>query len=339
MKGWKIVKPHTVSENEIPETEKIANTTKVKITKALLTLSDVLRYNGDISTEEIVLGSFGIGVVSEADANLFGVNKGDHVYIEPNKPCMGCYNCKNGETDKCSSLLVAGEDYDGFLSDFVSAETDKIYALPDNVTDTEALFIGHISLAEAIFDKLEIDKGDYVAIVGTDNFANIFAQLLIYYQAVPIVLGYDEEGLNSARQSGIYYVLGQEDNWVKEVSAITGGRMTKSVVYVSDSNIPVVKAFSIASYNAGIVITGLSNKNNSVSFSQAIKKQLNIHCISDSVGNTATSINLLANKAINFSHLKTETESYEKVPEVLEKMNKDFEETGKICETIIEQNF
>ena len=76
MKGWKLIKPYTLSELEIPESNETSNLTKVKITKSLVTLSDVLRYNGDIETENIILGSAGIGIVSDTSANLFDLEKG-----------------------------------------------------------------------------------------------------------------------------------------------------------------------------------------------------------------------------------------------------------------------
>ena len=336
MKGWKLVKPNEIVEQEISETINDGSISKVKITKALITLADVLRYNGESECNDVVLGSSGIGVVSETEANLFGLEKGKHVYIEPKRACLECYNCKNGNTSKCSNIQVAGEDFHGFLSDFTAVDPGKLFLLPDSVPDLEALFINHIALAISVVDKLEIQKGDYVAIVGANNFGNILAQLLIYYQAVPIVLTNDEEDFKIAKDSGIYYVLGPNDNWQKEVSLMTSGRMTKSVVYISDCDIPAAKAFALAAFNACVAYTGFSNKNSSVSFAQAVKKQLEILCINSGIGNTAASINLIANKAINLSHLKLDTASYDSVPEVMKKMSETLEKENKIYETVVD---
>ena len=336
MKGWKITKPLTLKECEISEQEKTTAESKVKITKVLLTFSDALRYTGDIAVEDVVLGSYGIGVVSETGANLFGLEKGKHVYIEPNRPCCKCYNCKNGEETKCSALMTAGEDFDGFLSDFVSSDSGKLFTLPESVSDFEALFIGHISLAISVVDKLNVQKGDYVAIVGANNFGIILAQLLIYYQAVPVVMTMDEEDFPIVKNSGIYYVLGPDDNWQKEITAITGGRMADSVVFISDCNIPINRAFNAASFNAKVAFTGVSYKNSSISFAPAIKKQLDIHCINSGFGNTATSINLLANGALNLTYLKLDAATYDQVPETFEKMKDKLDKDGKVYETIVD---
>jgi threonine dehydrogenase-like Zn-dependent dehydrogenase len=336
MKGWKIINPLKIEEQDVVETEATSSFSKVKITKVLLTLADVLRYKGDIDCENVVIGSSAIGIVSDTETNLFGLEKGKHVYIDPNKECMECLECKSGNYNKCSSLLLAGEDFDGFLSDFANVDSGKLFILPDSVKDLDALFIEQISLAIAVVDKLQIQAGDYVAIIGANNFGNILAQLLIYYQAVPIVMTNNDEDYKIAKDSGIYYVLGQDDNWNKEVSAITSGRMTNSVVYISDCNISATKAFGLAAHNAGVAFTGVSYKNSPIPFAGAVKKQLNIRCINNGFGNTAASINLIANKAINLSHLKLDNANYNQVPEVLHNMTETLEKEGKIYETVID---
>ena len=337
MKGWKTVKPYTIEQSELTEPIVSEHLSKVKITKALITLSDVLKYMGKSEmAENIVLGKTGLGIVSETSANLFGLEKGKHVYVDPNRECKECFNCKSGSPTSCSDLAIAGEDFDGFLSDFVLTDAEKLFLLPESVSDLAALFIEHISLAVAVVDKLNIQKGDYVAIIGANNFANILAQLLIYYQAVPIVVTNNDEDYKIAKDSGVYYVLGKDDNWQKEVSIITSGRMTSSAVYVSDCNISFSKAVSLVSYNAKVAFTGSAINNNPISFNQAIRKQLEILCINNGFGNIAASINLIANKAINLSYLKLDTTTFTNVPETLENMSKMYENEGKIYETIVD---
>ena len=175
-----------------------------------------------------------------------------------------------------------------------------------------------------------------MSVVGANSLGIIISQLLIYYQAVPILCTQHEENLNIAKESGIYYVLGSEDNWQKEVVSITGGRMCKQVIYIANSDIPIIKAFSLASYGAKIAYTGVAFKNNAFSFNQAIKKQLNIICLSNGYENTETAINLLANNAVDISHLKLKNYKENEVVEVLSKMNEDLSKNGFANEIIID---
>ena len=55
-----------------------------------------------------------------------------------------------------------------------------------------------IDLSLLDLDKIE-DKGEYVSIIGTNNCSLILAQLLMYYQAVPIVMGVDESEIAAAK--------------------------------------------------------------------------------------------------------------------------------------------
>lgn len=335
MKGWKVVEPHKIVEQEITENSSESALSKVRITKSLLTLADVLHYDGTIDAQDLVLGSSGIGIVSETDNNLLNIEKGTQVYVDSKKNCGECYLCKNGNKSKCLEVLTAGEDYDGFLRDFVSVQTENTHILPENINDKEALFIDHISLAVKIIDRLNVSKGDYVTIVGANNLAVILAQLLIYYQAVPIIVTNDEEDLHIAVESGIYYALGVNDNWVKEIAIITSKRMTDKVVYISDCDIQISKAFSVAAMGGTVVYTGVLNKSNSISFTSAVKKQLNIICINNGYGNTEASINLISNKALNLDNLKINTVSYKDIPSTLKSMNEDFKTKNKIYETIV----
>ena len=281
MKGYIITASEKIEEKEINPKEKSLledenvlseGQAKVKITKSMLTINDFLRFKGELDRNDFAVGSFGVGVVTESKSKLFtNLNeKLCRVYLEPDIPCKKCYNCSNGESEKCSDIQTATEDFDGFCRDFEICDEDRLCLLPDSVSDEDALFIQPISLALAIIDRLGIDKGSYVAIVGGNGFATIMAQLLIYQQAVPIILTDNAEEMQIAKDSGVYYVLGEDDNWVKEVSSLTGGRMTDSVIYIADSEIPVTKAFALASFGADIAFTGNYLKNYNLSFSQAI---------------------------------------------------------------------
>lgn len=334
MQGWHIVGAKQVEDKTIEESFDSTTETKVMVSKALVSLTDALHF---VKGEplNIVPGAYGIGIVSEPGQNLFDLKQGTRVYISPTLPCKKCFSCSNNEPNKCSDLQFAGENFNGFLRNFVTTDSTNLYYLPESVSDNDALFIEHISLSLSIIDKLDIQKGDHIAILGANNFGNILSQLLIYYQAVPILIDVDEENIQTAKNCGIYYTLGESDNWVKEVAAITGGRMAKSVVYISDSDIAPKSAFMLAGYNAHVAFTGLSGKNASVSFTNAIKKQLVVHSINTGYGYISSSINLIANKACNLKKLKFEETVYAEVPNALKIMADRLENNEKIYDTIV----
>ncbi len=336
MKGWHCTKPNEIVENEIIENFDKTVSSKVKITKSLVTLADVLRFTGVNRVEDVVPCSVGIGVISEPGNNLFDLEKGTRVYIDPENYCSTCYNCKHGEMLKCTDVQLSGEDTDGFLRDFACVESHRLFRLPSNVSDFDALFIKDISVALSIINSLNVEKGDHIAIIGATNLGIILAELLIYYQAVPILLDTDEENIEIAKKSGIYYTLSDDDKWIKEVTNITGGRMAKGVVYMTDSDMLARTAFNVASFNAPVIFSGTTNKNNSFSFLNALKKQLVIMFINSGYGNTASSINLIANKAFDFSHLKIETSSYKQADVLFANLAKKLEKEEKLNYVVVD---
>lgn len=335
MKGWKVIEPYRVEEVEKIEPFDNTVSTKVKVTKALITLADVLRFNGSVKSN-MISGAYGIGVVSETGENMFSLQKDTRVFLSPSLDCKECYNCRNNDRIHCSDLQIAGENFDGFLRDFAVMPTPALYFLPDNVSDEDALYVDYVSQAIAIIDKLEVQKGDHVAVIGGDNLSNILSQLLIYYQAVPILIDTNPESLEIAKNTGIYYTLGAEENWIREVASLTGGRMAKHVVYNLNSDISARTAFNLAGFDAPVAITGDVIKNSPVSFAPAMKKQLHIFCVNSGYGNIETSINLIANNAVNFSKLKHCHAKYEDVPQVLADMAERYGKGERICDTVVD---
>ena len=336
MKGWFSVKPNLINESVINEDFDITFQSKVKITKALVTLSDVLRYTGEVRVENVVLGSYGIGVVSEVGSNFFDMKKGSKVYIEPTRNCGECFNCKSNDEFNCTDIQFAGSDYNGFLRDFISEKTSNLYILPESIPDKEALYVGKVALALSIIDRLNVEKGDHIAIIGGTTLGIILSELLIYYQAVPILIDDDKDNIAKAKKSGVYYALSDETKWLKDVTSITGGRMAKGVVCMSDSGISPKHAFSVASFGAPVVFSGTTHYNSSLSFLTALKKQLVLMFVNSGYGNTAASINLLANKAIDFSGITTEISTYKEVPMLFNKLSEKLNNNEKIPDVIVD---
>jgi len=135
---------------------------------------------------------------------------------------------------------------------------------------------------------------------------------------VPIIIDDSETHLEMAKRSGIYYNLKADAKLEKEVSELTGARMAPKVVYVASCGINTETALRIARANATVAFAGFNYSNIRVNFSHAMRKQLNFYCITNGYGNTETSINLIANKAINFSNFNLINATFSDIPKVFQ---------------------
>lgn len=326
-------------EDKPAATERNADDLAVKIKKCLITPTDIVNLE-DNKYVGLTTGSGAVGVISEdVQENLsYKFAKAMRVYITPYRPCDECVFCKKGSKNMCADLKIAGEDYDGYLTEFCAVNAREVYPIPDGISDNDALFIETVSLALTIIDRMNIQKGEHVAIIGANNLGLILAQLLRYYQNIPIVIDNNPERLAAATACGIYYTVASEKDAQKEVSNITGGRMASQVVYIQESRIPLKTAFLIAGFNANVAITGSTNVSSAVSFAPAIKKELKIQFVNTGYGNVMASINLIVNKAVDFSKLFYTEVKFNDCGTYFDEMMKKDMEGLDISDAIVKMN-
>lgn len=323
MKVWQLAYPHDLRHVTAPDLKLSDDKVKVKVTKALLSEADVAVYSGALKVKApFIPGRFAIGQVTEAQSESF-VKKGDRVYLA-------------GVTeDECTpdGLRIAGETADGFYRDFVLAGVDDVYPLPASVTDEAAFLIDAIALAEHIVDELHIDVGQHVLVLGGGLYGNILAQILIYHRAVPILADNNAERLARAKRSGIYYTFPNDDTLKTRVAEVTGGNLADAAVYLAFANRcePSV-LFPLVKRDAYVAFCSLVGKSLHVNLEYALKNNVTIKGITESRNFVSTAINLLANKAVNFSEFSFRSTREEELPTLMEKYANLYESNAYLPE-------
>lgn len=295
MINWQITEKNQLTKiNTVEELEQ-ENDIKIKITKCFITKNDIDAFSGAIKTKyPITPSTIAVGQIVKTFEESSYYNKGDLVYLAPML-----------EGDLPEDAIQKGiKPYEnvGFLKEFTVIPKKYVHIIPKGISENSALFLNHISLALTVVDKLKIDKGEYVAIIGGSILANVIAQLVSYYKAVPILIAKNEEDIETARKTDIYYSILGEKGAEKEVDEITGGRKCRKVVYVNDSNISVDIIPKVSANKAEVAITGIYSTKEKLSLSTAFNKQLSFTFIRSGFENIDTSINLLVQKAVNLKH-------------------------------------
>lgn len=323
MKAWQLVYPHNLQHVTTPDLKLTDDKVKVKITKALVTESDVAVYSGAIKvTAPFIPGRFAIGQITETGEDSF-MKKGDRVYL-------------SGVTeDECApdGLRIAGETASGFYRDFVLAGIDDVYALPSSVTDEAAFLIDAIALAEHVVDEMHVGVGQHVLVLGDGLYGNILCQILIYHRAVPILADNNAERLTRAKKSGIYYTFPNDDTLKSNVLEVTGGKLADAAVYLAFANRcePSV-LFPLVKRDAYVSFCSLTRKSLPVNLEYAIKNNVTIKGITESREFVSTAINLLANKAVHFSEFTFKSFREEELPTLLQNYTQIYESGGNLPE-------
>ena len=327
MKIWKILSPKVLAAEERPDNITAETQAKVKVTQALFTGTELAAYLGYPKPKyPVVPGRFAVGIVGEAGAGCTAVEKNTRVYFHDVLPCGGCEACRRGDPEDCTECKIAGVNCDGFLRDFVVADESDLSPLPSSISDDEALFIGIVSVCEAVIGKLNVSKGMHIAVLGAGEIGNILSQLLIYHQAVPILIDSDEEKLAVAAQCGVYYTVKADETMQENIVRITGGRMASGSVYCSLCGLSPDLPFGITATEGIVVYTGYGFPEISAQLKAALDKRLTITSVANDRTGIAAAINLLVNKAVNLAPLQIQ-----KLPAA--RLDKIFAEGAKTAES------
>lgn len=319
MKAWRLTNPNSLEFAELESQPVGSGCVKIKLKYSAISESDIMLYESKIPFEApLVLGRQGIGMVTEVGEGVKNVVRGDMVAIKPFSACGGCPMCETGHSSECYNKIVYGQSEDGFLRDFAVVKAEDVYKLPERLDKKSALLLEHVDMAITVINSLKLERGEHIVINGASYLGIIIAQLALNNQAVPIIIDIDKERLTIAEQY-LYYVLDFSTVDVrKKILALTGGRMSETVVHIPQSGLPLNQMLSLAGRNGRVAIVGWENANelSGVNVSPILNKQLSVMGINGSNNNFPSAINLLVNHTIKVD--------FERLPEV------NFSEVEKV---------
>ena len=323
MKVWQLAYPHKIQHVSAPDLKRTEDKVKVKVTKALLSETDIAVFDGSLKvTAPFIPGRFAMGQVTEAPEGSF-IRKGERVYLA---------GITEDETAP-DGLRIAGETVDGFYRDFVLAGVNDVYPLPPTVSDEAAFLIDAIALAEHVVEEMHVEAGQHILVLGGGLYGNILCQILIYHRAVPILADNNAERLARARKSGIYYTFPNDDTLKNNVLNITGGKLADGAVYLAYANRcdPAIM-FPLVQRDSYVAFCSLMSKSLQVNLEYAMKNNVTIKGITESREYLSTAINLLANKVVSFAEFPFRSYREEELPALLENYATVYKNGGALPE-------
>ncbi|MCX4285835.1 MAG: alcohol dehydrogenase catalytic domain-containing protein [Clostridia bacterium] len=326
MKAWILEDAKKLRLQEFAPTVLSENKVKIKIEEILLSKSDYNIYSGESKrTYPFVFGRNAVGVVSDVgDKGNSLLQKMDRVAIEPYIPCDACSECKDEDYQNCSNMQELGHNCNGLLQNFIDLPYSLLHKLPDQLSTEKALYVSYVAFCLNVVDALNLEKGRHIAIFASTKTGLLLAQLVAYYQAVPIFISNVDALLDMARDMGIFYCFNPEKNNVEhEILMVTGGRMCSELVFFSDSDFRMRDVYDAAAVNANICLAGYSNKDSKLSVAQICEKHLKVFGVYNGAGNFSSAINLLVTNTVNVDALLGETIDFETLDKSLAEMQPD----------------
>ena len=115
-----------------------------------------------------------------------------------------CEFCRRGLKTHCARRKVLGiVAHDGAFAEFLALPLENLHAIPNTVTDEEAVFIEPLAAACEILAQVRVSTFRKAAVLGDGKLAQLIAMVL-RSTGIPVVMfGKHSEKLALARRNGI----------------------------------------------------------------------------------------------------------------------------------------
>jgi threonine dehydrogenase-like Zn-dependent dehydrogenase len=124
-----------------------------------------------------------------------------------------CEFCRRGLKTHCARRKVLGiVAHDGAFAEFLALPLENLHAIPDTVTDEEAVFIEPLAAACEILAQLRVNTFQRAAVLGDGKLAQLIAMVLVSTGIPVVMFGKYSEKLTLARSNGIKTTLVRGDN-------------------------------------------------------------------------------------------------------------------------------
>src|SRR5436190_2491321 len=133
---------------------------------------------------------------------------GARVVGEINAGCGHCDLCHSGDSRHCPDRTVLGiVGRDGAHAEFLKLPLVNLLPVPDEVSDSHAVFVEPLAAACGILERVSITSDSQVAVVGDGKLGLLCAQVIATTGAPVTLIGKHESKLQIAERRGIETLL------------------------------------------------------------------------------------------------------------------------------------
>lgn len=180
-----------IREYALPSLEKDEALVRVTVAGICNTDLEIVRgYKGHHG----ILGHEFVGVVTDHAGDLCA---GQRVVGEINKGCGSCEYCLKGLARHCQRRITLGiNQYYGAMAEFIAMPVANLYAVPDEISDEEAVFTEPLAAACEILEQIHLQPQDRVAVIGDGKLGLLIFQVLRLVGCRVVLIGKHTDRIN-----------------------------------------------------------------------------------------------------------------------------------------------
>ena len=183
----------------------------VKVNHCGICGTDLHHYNLG-TCQGIIFGHEFSGEVVGVGTGVEGINIGDHVTDIGFRSCGKCNWCKQGAPQRCSNLLIFGENVTGAMAEYISLHDAKlnqnVFKLPANMSYEESATIEPLAVSSFAIRRAKVQPENTVAVIGA-GIIGLGIILILKANGVSKIIASARRAsrLNAARESGADLVI------------------------------------------------------------------------------------------------------------------------------------
>ena len=212
-------------------------------------------------TAPLTLGHEFSGRIDRLGEGVSGWKVGDRVTANGSLTCGVCEACKSGRYNICQKLGFLGVGNDGAFADYVVVDADKLFAIPEGLTQREAAVSEPLACGIHATHLLGDITGRDVVIIGP-GIIGLSAFFGAKYAGAGRILvsGIGEYRKGLIEKYGGTYVDSSKVNLEEYVSEWTEGRLADVVYECIGAEITLDQAIRISKPGAKIMVMGVFGK-------------------------------------------------------------------------------
>lgn len=215
---------------------------------------------GHPATAGAILGHEYVGRVLEVGDGVRSVEPGDRVVVAPNLACEICGPCREGRPNQCEHFTTLGIYLDGGFAKYNLAPERALFRIAQALPPEEAVFTELLSCVVGGTEKVRLQPGETVAILGSGPVGLMFALVFKAAGAGKIIMtDVAPYRLEYAKKVGADVAVDvRTEDPVVATHEVTEGRGADVVVDAVGSLLP--QAMEQAAVGGKIVLFGMNQQ-------------------------------------------------------------------------------
>ncbi|HLX64763.1 MAG TPA: alcohol dehydrogenase catalytic domain-containing protein [Planctomycetota bacterium] len=228
MKALMYVAPERMELRQVPEPVLQSNQVLLRVAATGICGSDVHGFLGHSERRKpgLILGHEAVATIAQTHETVSAWKQGQRVAINPLVSCGTCAACASGRQNLCERWWLLGMDrVHGTFAEYVAAPATQLYAVSDDLSETEAVFTEPLANIVHMFRISMHEIPESLVIYGAGPIGSLALALAkLRGIANVIVIDKNEKRLEVSRQLKADHAIDSDKHdAVSAVRKLTGG--------------------------------------------------------------------------------------------------------------------